>query len=94
MALRHLVLFRLHDGLGDDSAADAIDALRRLANVPGVSSLQVERSLDERKGTVIVENLEVADDQALLAFREHPIHIEVVTFMRTIADWWVGDYLE
>ena len=94
MALRHVVLFRLHEGLDDQSVAETIDALRRLAEVPGVLSLQVERSLDERKGTVIVENLEVTDEQALLAFREHPLHIEVVAFMRTIADWWVGDYLE
>jgi Stress responsive A/B Barrel Domain len=84
----------MRDELGDDSAADAIDALRRLANVPGVLSLQVERSLDERKGTVIVENLVVADEYALLAFREHPIHVEVVAFMRAITDWWVGDYIE
>lgn len=89
---RHIVLFRVHDGVPDDRVTEAIDALRSLGALPGVVSWRVERSLDARKGTLIVEDATFTDERAFADFRADPQHLRAGERMAKIADWWNGDY--
>ena len=92
MPLRHLVLFRVHDDVPDAEVDATLTALRSLGVLPGVVSGRVERSLDERKGRVLVEDGTFVDDAALQAFRVSDEHAAVSRRLSRISDWWVGDY--
>lgn len=94
MTYRHVVLFRLHDGVSVARVDEAVGLLRSLELLPGVTSLRVELSLDSRKGTVIVEEASFADASSFEVFRAHRRHVEVARVMAEISDWWVGDYLD
>lgn len=94
MPLRHIVLFRIRDGITEDQIAVAIEALAALSVIPGLIEWTVRRSLDERKGTMIVENALFENSDALAAFALHPQHAASAALLRTIADWWIGDYDE
>jgi hypothetical protein len=90
---RHIVLFRVHDGVPDERVSDAIHSLRTLAVLPGVVTWTVAESLDSRKGRVIVEDATFADEQAFAEFRVRPEHRAVAELMSDVADWWNGDYV-
>ncbi len=93
--LRHLVLFRLHDDIDDSSRDKAIAMMRDLGTaVDGIREWQIALSLDSRKGQMIIQNGLFVDDAALQTYRSSPEHQQVVAFMTTIADWWVGDYID
>jgi len=92
MTFRHIVLFRVHDGIGDDRVSAAILRLTSLADLPGVTSLHIARSLDGRKGRIIVEDATFVNAGAFAAFRESPPHLAVSCEMAEISDWWIGDY--
>lgn len=94
MALRHLVLFRVHDHVPDVDVDDALEQLASLASLPGVLEWTVRLSDDRRKGRILVENGLFESREAFEAFRVHPRHDEVSTVMRELADWWIGDYEE
>ena len=89
---RHVVLFRLHDDVADERVTEAIDELRSLSALPGIVAWRVERSLDARKGSVIVEDATFESDETFAQFRVHPFHVDVAQRMAQIADWWNGDY--
>lgn len=89
---RHIVLFRVHDGVPDEHVTEVITTLRSLASLDGVTSWRVERSLDERKGRIVVEDATFTDAATFEAFRTHPRHVEAGQVMARIADWWNGDY--
>ncbi|GAA2080574.1 hypothetical protein GCM10009821_21230 [Aeromicrobium halocynthiae] len=91
---RHIVLFRVHDDVPGATVDHALDVLTRLCTLPGATHADVTLSEDRRKGRVIVQNVRFADRDALETFRAHPRHGEAGALMRTIADWWVGDYPE
>ena len=55
MAFRHVVLFRVHDGVSDDIVTRAVETLEDLSMAPGVVAMRVERSLDGRKGRVLID---------------------------------------
>lgn len=88
--LRHVILFRLREG------ADAETAIRLLreSRPDGALKWVIERSIDERKGVVIIEDTTFPDAEALQAFRVSDAHQESVEFMREWADWVVGDWWE
>jgi hypothetical protein len=90
---RHIVLFRVHDGVPDERVSEAIRSLRTLAALPGIVTWTVARSLDSRKGRVIVEDATFTDEQAFAEFRAHPEHRAVAELMSEVADWWNGDYV-
>ena len=92
MPYRHVVLFRVHDGVANSRVAHAIAQLESLATLPQVMSLFVAPSLDGRKGRVIVEDATFADAAAFTAFRTAPTHIAVGAAMAEISDWWIGDF--
>ena len=91
---RHIVLYRVHDDVPDTTVARAIDALRSLRDLPDILEWTVTLSDDRRKGRVIVENALFTHRDAIETFRTHPRHRDTSDLMRTIADWWVGDYPE
>lgn len=70
----------------------AIAELRTLGDEPGVVAWIVERSIDTRKGRIIVEDGTFADAAAFAAWREGAVHRRVAAQMAEIADWWVGDF--
>lgn len=93
-AFRHIVLFQVHPGVTDPQVDEAVDALRSLGSLPGIERWVVERSLDERKGVVIVEDATFVDRAAFEAFRSSDQHRAAGEQLAAIADWLVGDFVE
>lgn len=92
---RHIILFKLHEGLDPELEIKAIQLLQELGKEDeGVLEWRVKRSIDIRKGIIIVENGLFKDKQAFEIFRKSDKHLETVNFMKEIADWTVGDYIE
>jgi hypothetical protein len=89
---RHIVLFRVHDDVAEARVVLALDALSSLGALPGVVGWRVERSLDRRKGRVIVEDGTFIDRRSFEQFRVNPRHVVAAATMSDIADWWNGDY--
>jgi len=92
VAFRHVVLFRVHDGIANERVSAAIESLQSLAGLPGVLAFVIARSLDARKGRIIVEDATFADAAASSAFRASPAHVAVAGQLAQISDWWIGDY--
>ena len=94
MKLNHTVMFKIHDDVGDDDVARAIELLTGLGGEPGVEEWIIRESIDVRKGRIIIEQSRFESNEAYQMFRTSPAHVKVGDFMKTISDWWVGDYLE
>lgn len=94
MAYRHVVLFRIREGVPEETVVEAERRLAALGDLPGVVEWAVRRSDDTRKGVVLVENALFGDRSDIEAFRVHPRHQESAELLREIADWWIGDYEE
>lgn len=94
MTFRHIVLFRIREGVGEAEIEGAQSELRALASSPEVVRWRVERSFDERKGTILIEDATFADASAFERFRQTPAHLAAGARLATIADWWIGDYTE
>ncbi|MEV5040322.1 Dabb family protein [Microbacterium sp. LMI1x-1-1.1] len=92
MAYRHVVLFRIYDHVEEHDVAGAIDRLGTLADLPGIVDWRISRSLDERKGRIVVEEATFESAETFAAFRAHPRHQTVAAEMAAISDWWIGDY--
>ena len=54
--------------------------------------MRIERSLDGRKGRMVIEDARSVDAQACAASRSAPAHVAVAAEMAEISDWRVGDY--
>jgi hypothetical protein len=92
--LRHIVVFRVYDGVSEAQVDAAIGMLDRLADLPEVQDWRVARSLDTRKGTVIIENAVFRDAAERARFHDDQRHASTAEAMAKIADWWVADYEE
>lgn len=93
--IRHIILFKLYKNVGIDEETKAIQLLRALGTGDEeILEWRVEKSVDIRKGIVIVENGLFKDDRAYERFRKSDKHVEIVSFMGQISDWTVGDYIE
>lgn len=88
--LRHVILFRLREGADAERGLTLLRSFRP----PGTLRWVIERSLDERKGVVIVEDATFDSQEALDAFRVSEDHADAVAFMRENADWLVADWWE
>lgn len=91
MTFHHVVLFRLHD---DADPEAAIAALNDAQPTSGLVSWQVERSLDERKGTVIAQISAFASVDAFHAWRDSEPHQAAAAHLREVADWLIADWEE
>ena len=87
----HHVLFRLREGAVVDEAMAWIESSRPSE---GLLEWRVARSLDERKGPVIVEHAVFVDRAAYDAFVTSPAHRRAGELMSKVADWLVGDFDE
>ncbi|HAN24116.1 MAG: sulfite reductase, beta subunit [Microbacterium sp.] len=92
MAYRHVVLFRVREGVSQQAIDEAIEALRALASLHPVRRWTVARSLDERKGVVIVEDATFDDASGFAEFRRANEHVSAAAQMSQISDWWVADF--
>ncbi len=93
--LRHIVLFRIHEGLSEEKIEESIRRLTELDNNnPKIKEWTITKSLDTRKGIVIVENSLFESEEAFQEFRVSEKHLKTVEYMKTVCDWLVGDYLE
>ncbi|MFF2487723.1 Dabb family protein [Microbacterium sp. NPDC058062] len=94
MSFRHIVLFRIREGVGEAEIEGAQSELRALSSSPEVIRWRIERSSDYRKGTILIEDATFADVSAFTRFRETPAHRAAGARLASIADWWIGDYEE
>lgn len=92
---RHIVFITPHENVEEAVRAEAVARLRVLGQgVPGLKAWTIAESLDTRKGHIIIENALFEDQEAFARFRASEAHGEFVEFLKKIADWLVGDYLE
>jgi hypothetical protein len=98
VAYRHVVLFRLREGVTPEQAAAARRLLEDLGDAvhdhPGLLAWRIEESLDARKGTVLVEEATFATEADFETFRASAPHRRATAEMARVADWFVGDYVD
>ena len=98
MAYRHVVLFRLREGVSEEQAAAARRLLEDLGDAahehPGLVAWRIEESLDARKGTVLVEEATFATREDFETFSASELHRRAAAEMAKVADWFVGDYVD
>lgn len=92
MTYRHIVLFRMRHVATENDIEGAQQALRALGGFAEVASWKVERSLDARKGVMLVEDATFADAQDFELWRARAAHGATAALLSEISDWWVGDY--
>lgn len=92
---RHILLFKLHADLTEDSVEKATSLLRILGqNNSEILEWKIEPSLDRRKGLVIVQNSLFVDKDAFERFRISDKHKTTAEHMSRISDWIIGDYYD
>lgn len=93
--LRHIVFFIMRDGVGETQIKDALSRLQKLGHGrQGIKFWDVRRSMDSRKGNIIVQNSVYESLEDFEKFRKSKEHMQFAEFMKTISDWSVGDYIE
>lgn len=93
--LRHIVIFRVHPEVEPATETEMIQRLRELgAQGQGIIDWSVERSLDTRKGRLIVQNGLFASQADFEKFRTSPLHQACGEYLKNLADWLVAGYLE
>lgn len=91
---RHVVLFKLYDGVSDEARAEAVRLLTELGvDNDGIESWLVRESIDTRKGHILIEEAVFSSESDYQAFRISDRHVHVGNVMKELADWWVADYL-
>ncbi len=92
--LRHILLFRFYDSVGDEARVEAVERLEALGSeCPTVSSWSIGVNIaDSPSAYDVAEVAEFADEAALIAYKEHPAHREFSSFMGKIATWTLIDY--
>lgn len=88
---RHVVLFRIHDGVPPDAIDEALANIRELVSATATVG-EVCLSEDARKGTVIVEDLTFESRTDFERFRAHPVHRTASDQMKGISDWLIADW--
>lgn len=86
------MLFRVRDEVADPELLAAMRLLRALGQVADAVEWRVERSLDARKGRIIVQDATFASSKEFEAFRALEAHQAAGKKMSEIADWLVGDF--
>ncbi len=89
---RHVVLFRVRDGVDATDIAAAETTLHVLGRHAGVVSWAVKRSLDERKGTIIAQDATFVDAATFREWRGSAAHRQAADQLTRISDWWVADW--
>ncbi len=91
----HIVLFKILPGIDQITLNKALVLLKDLGvGHEGLIKWHIELSTDTRKGQVIIENSLFTDEDSFHEFQNSSIHKVAGDFMKRIADWITGDYLE
>ncbi|MFJ8667816.1 Dabb family protein [Streptomyces sp. NPDC093600] len=94
--IRHLVLFKLNDGIAKDDprAVAAADALRPLGGIiPELTFWECAWNITDRPIAYdFAINSAVEDTDALQRYLDHPAHQAGVALWREIATWVIADY--
>jgi hypothetical protein len=94
--IRHLVLFKLNEGVGRDEprvVAGARAFAELGARIPEVASWECGWNVSQRPVAYdFAINSSVADADALERYLAHPAHVEAVTPWAEFATWVIADY--
>ncbi|MET9376316.1 Dabb family protein [Streptomyces sp. NPDC002992] len=94
--IRHLVLFKLNDGIAKDDprAIAAAKALEGLDNeIPELRFWECDWNITDRPIAYdFAINSAVDDTDALQRYLDHPAHQAGVALWREIATWVIADY--
>lgn len=94
-SIRHIVLFKIEDGVSEKQIDDAIKLLKELGkDNPSILEWTIEKSLDTRKGIIIIENSLFKSEEDLKDFKSSEKHIKAGEIMKEISNWIIGDYFE
>ncbi len=93
-AVRHLVLFRFHDSVDQETRTNALESVRALRELPGILEWRLEVSTDDRKGVVVAQNVLFDSESAFQRYRQDPRHRRAGEVLAELADWLVADYAE
>ena len=92
--LRHIVLFKIHDEITETVFEQAVKELMELGEGHnGLEAWHVNVSTDTRKGRIIIEEAVFTTEADYKVFHDSDKHVKVGNLMKTVADWWVGDYI-
>ncbi|MEU9140445.1 Dabb family protein [Streptomyces sp. NPDC048404] len=94
--IRHLVLFKLNDGVGRDDprVVEGVAAFRALGElIPELRFWECEWNISDRPIAYdFAINSAVEDADALKGYLEHPAHVAGVALWREFAIWVIADY--
>ncbi|MET8473994.1 Dabb family protein [Streptomyces sp. NPDC006422] len=94
--IRHLVLFKLNDGVSRDEprVAAGVEAFRALGEkIPELRFWECDWNITDREIAYdFAINSAVEDTDALKRYLEHPAHQEGVAMWREFATWVIADY--
>ncbi|MFF3317015.1 Dabb family protein [Streptomyces sp. NPDC003035] len=94
--IRHLVLFKLNDGIAKDdpraiAAAKALEGLDK--EIPELRFWECDWNITDRPIAYdFAINSAVDDTDALQRYLDHPAHQAGVALWREIATWVIADY--
>ena len=87
-------MFRIHEGVDETAFLAAIEQLRQLGRgVQGLERWDINKSIDTRKGRIILEEALFTLEKNFRDFQETDAHRAAGEVMAGLADWWVVDYL-
>lgn len=72
--IRHSVVFTLRHPEGSEAEADFLDAVARLASIPGVEAFELMREVSPKNDFRFGLTMEFADPSAFTAYNVHPDH--------------------
>ncbi|MFH8394119.1 Dabb family protein [Streptomyces sp. NPDC018036] len=94
--IRHLVLFKLNEGVTRDEprVAEGVAAFRALRGlIPELRFWECAWNISDRPIAYdFAINSAVEDADALKAYLEHPAHVAGVALWREFATWVIADY--
>lgn len=80
----HVIMFKA-EGLDADAERELMDQLARLEDVPGVVEFALGKNFGDRsRGFDYCVRVTFADRAALDAYQAHPLHLDVVTYNRSV----------
>src|SRR5690348_3739326 len=94
--IRHLVLFKLGEGVerDDPRVAAGVAAFEKLGEqIPELESWECAWNISDRPIAYdYAINCSVADQDALIRYLDHPAHQAGVTLWRDFSTWVIADY--
>ncbi|MEU4088217.1 Dabb family protein [Streptomyces aureus] len=94
--IRHLVLFKLDDGVGRDDprVVEGVAAFRALGGqIPELAFWECDWNISDRPIAYdFAINSAVEDTDALQRYLEHPAHVAGVALWREFSTWVIADY--